>query len=338
MLAQHVEAQTLHGQDVIGIALGGSGSEQAVGPVALVQQAVEEVGFAVKAQPGVVSHLFDFQGADGKVGFHFVRACFQGEIVEVGILRAPQPGIGRGDGNGAVFQGEFSQAIHRYGAIHGRHSRNGDAVATVFNVQLFNVGFRYAFQPHGLPDAGHRGVPHAAPLLRQNLLAVGLFLIIQVIPAEDLQLVFDLEGIGDIHGEGFVAAVMLAHQPLVHIHHGMLVRSPNVQQHLSPVEALGQGEPAAVSQNCPLCKMLLHTGQTGFRAEGHQNGGELFRIIPGKVPFSIQIQVRIPLHLGAGIYGPGGSSEGFAPDSCQFLQHNLTPLSFSGAAAPQASP
>ena len=271
VLAQGVETQALHGQDIIGITFRGGGGKEAVGPVALIQQAVEEIGLSIQAQPGPVPHFFDFQSPQGKIGLHPVLPGFHREFVQVRILRTPEPGMFRGDGDTAAHQRVFLP-MQDHPALQGGPDGNGDGSVPIFNIQLFNMGFRHAFQPHRLPDAGDGGVPHAAPLFRLHLLSVGLPQIVQVIPAEDLQLVFLLQGIGNVHGEGFVAAVMLGQQPLVHIHHGMLVHRADVQQHPSPVKAFRQGEAAAVGQDGTLGEMLLHPGQGRLRAEGHPDG------------------------------------------------------------------
>ena len=74
VLAQGVEAQLLHGPDIKGIALGAAGQEQTVGPVALVQKAVEEGRLPVQADPGDALHDLSRNGAQGEVSFHSVCA------------------------------------------------------------------------------------------------------------------------------------------------------------------------------------------------------------------------------------------------------------------------
>ena len=120
VLAEGVEAQGLHGQDVLRVALRGGGGIEAVAPVALIQQSVEEVGLAVETEAGDAVHLFDLQGAKGEVGPHLVLPRFYRELVEIGILGTPQArgwelhggfpvgeregqvAVGGGDGDGAL--------------------------------------------------------------------------------------------------------------------------------------------------------------------------------------------------------------------------------------------
>ena len=244
VLAQGVEAETLHGEDIIGIAFRGGGGEQPLRPVALIQQTVEEIGFAVETQAGIFAYLFDFQRPDGKVGFHLILRRFHGEAVKIGVVRAPEMGIFRGDGHLPVFQRELPQLLHADGSVQGRNRGDRHGRAVIFDVQLLYIDIRHAFQPHRLPDTGHGGVPHAAPV--HHLLAVGESLIVEIVGAADDQLVFLRQRFGDVHAEGGIAALVAAQVLPVHEHLCNLIGSADVEQHPLPAEALGQKKASAI--------------------------------------------------------------------------------------------
>ena len=269
MLAQGIEAETLHGEDIIGIAFRGGGGEQPLRPVALIQQTVEEIGFAVETQAGIFAYLFDFQRPDGKVGFHLILRRFQGKMVKIGVVRAPEMGIFRGNGHLPVFQRELPQLLHADGSVQGRNRGDRHGRAVIFDVQILYIDIRHAFQPHRLPDTGHGGVPHAAPV--HHLLAVGESLIVEIVGAADDQLVFLRQRFGDVHAEGGIAALMAAQVLPVHEHLCNLIGSADVEQHPLPAEALGQKKASAIPQWCALFKMPPDAGKPGLRAEGHGN-------------------------------------------------------------------
>ena len=128
VLAQGVEAQVFHGLHVPGVALGAAGEEQAVGPVALVQEAVEEVGLAVQAEPGDAVDDLRADGPQGEIGFHSVVAISDNNRVKVGIFGGPElrvlganaEAVGLGpvalavalDGEGAVAVDGDDDAVH----------------------------------------------------------------------------------------------------------------------------------------------------------------------------------------------------------------------------------
>ena len=72
MLAEHIEAQRLHLQNVVFERFWGGGGVDTVGEVALVEQPVEEVGLAVEADDAPSVSLFDRDGPKGEVGLHLV--------------------------------------------------------------------------------------------------------------------------------------------------------------------------------------------------------------------------------------------------------------------------
>ena len=72
MFAQRIETQGLHGEDVFFKCLRHGRGIKTVAPIALVQQPVEEVRFAVQAEARNAVNRFRAQGAEGKVRFNTV--------------------------------------------------------------------------------------------------------------------------------------------------------------------------------------------------------------------------------------------------------------------------
>ena len=322
VLAEHIEAQRLHGENIVGKTLGAGRRQQTVGPVTLVQQTVEEVRFAVETQALILAHLLDLQTADGEIALHPVLRRGHGEVVEIGVLRGPETGILRGDGHGTILHFEVTQTRHSRHSVHGRLDGDGHGIAPVFHVQFPNVMFGHGFQPHGLPDAGHGGVPHAAPL--HYLLAVGEGLVSQVVITDQLDGVFLSQKIRDVKCDMLVAALMGTDFLTVDRAFQDLVRRTDVQQHPPPVKALRQAYTAAVMQRCTLAKMPSHARQDALRAEGHPDVAPV--ILRRKCPCTIQIQPIIPAHSGSGICFPGRCT-GFQQRLslfCHQLYHDAT--------------
>ena len=219
---------------------------------------MEEIGLAVETQAGVFANLLDFQGTDGKVGFHLILRRFQGEMVKIGVIRAPEMGIFRGDSHLPVFQRKLPQLLDTDRPVQGRDRGDRHGRAMVFEVQLLYISTRHAFQPHRLPDAGHGGVPHAAPV--HHLLAVGESLIAEVVGAADDQFVFLRQRFGDVHGEGRIAPLVAAQVLPVHEHLRRLVGGADVEQHPFPAEAVGQKKAAAIPQRDAFLKMPPDAG------------------------------------------------------------------------------
>ena len=128
-------------------------------------------------------------------------------------------------------------------------------------------------------------------------------MVLQVIEADDLQVVDIGKVVGDVGCEGIVAAFVVGDPGAVDIYHGGLIGGADVQQHPAPVEALRQGETAAVMQGCGLREVDLKAGQTAFRAEGDPDVVAIAVHI--QFPGAVEVQVRIPAHLGPGVYSPG---------------------------------
>ena len=301
MLAQGVEAQTLHGQDVLCIAFRFCGSKNAVGPVTLIQQAMEEIRFTIETQAGGIPDFSNLQGANCKVRIHPIFFGFQRKFIQIGVFRTPKVWIFRCDGDRTIFHGETTQVFDMELTIQFRLDRNGDGIPTIFDVQLLDILLRYAFQPHRLPNARYRCVPHTATLFRRDLLAVGIGLILQIVHAANAEPVTAIgQRIGDVQSKGFITALMAAHGLTVEKHVRALICRADVQQHSAPVEAFRQGKTAGIIQQAALFVVLTKAGQLAFRAERYANATLRF-IIDRKIPNAVQIDPVSPAHLGTGV-------------------------------------
>ena len=93
VLAQGIETQVFHSQDVFVKALGVCRCPEAVAPIALVQNAMEEIGLAVQTQPRHSVYGFDVQGPECKVALHPVLPRLDDRFIEVRVLRGPGSGV-----------------------------------------------------------------------------------------------------------------------------------------------------------------------------------------------------------------------------------------------------
>ena len=113
VLAQQVEAQLPHGvQFVLHGGVGGRGVK-AVGPIALVQQAVEQDGLVIEEKPpDALCILFTLPLAEGEIAVDGVEVLFfalgraDGQIVEEGAVGAPREEMLFGD-----VQGHFAVPV-----------------------------------------------------------------------------------------------------------------------------------------------------------------------------------------------------------------------------------
>jgi hypothetical protein len=173
-------------------------------------------------------------------------------------------------------------------------------------MQLLDIGFGDPFQPYALPDTGHGGIPHTAPLFGEYLLAVGQGSVLQVIPADQLQVGnISFQKICDIKKNVVIATPVTANGLAVYPAGKMLVCGIDVQQHPAALPIFRQGHAAAVNQIAAFREMPLHPGEPGFRAEGQ--GDASFIIRGGKVPAAVEIQPAAALALGTGMALPGES-------------------------------
>ncbi len=90
MLAKHIEAQLLHGPDIINKCLITGRGVKAVRPVALIQDAGLHIRPVIQEDTAqAVAVGLDIAFAHGKIAFHPVIPHFQGCVIKEGIFRGP---------------------------------------------------------------------------------------------------------------------------------------------------------------------------------------------------------------------------------------------------------
>ena len=300
VLAQGVEAQGFHRQDVFFIGLRAGGGVQAVAPVALVQKAAKKIGLAVQAQAGDAADFPDGDRPQGEVGAHPVFAAGQRKIVKIGVLRGPRMGFGQGD-PGFSVPDRPGPPVQLDLAIHDPFGLHLCPVGTGPDMQGADISLRHRLQPDGLPDSRAGGVPHAAPLTA--LLSPGVARV-QIVDHPDGQLVFSgPQYVRDLHGEGQIAVFVPAQLLLVDRDRRAPHDCPKVQQNPLSCPLMGEGKAAAVQYLFPGHWRFVHVGQQAFRAEGHEDLPA--PAVTEQVPAPVQAEPFLPLHLRAGIPVPG---------------------------------
>ena len=103
MLTQNVEAQLLAAEDIENQRLVAGCGHQAVGPVALIQQAVMEDRLVIERKDLVTLVLHIGELTHGEIALHRILAAAKAQIVEEGGIR--RPGL-------EVRQGKLLSLIH----------------------------------------------------------------------------------------------------------------------------------------------------------------------------------------------------------------------------------
>ena len=174
----------------------------------------------------------------------------------------------------------------------------GDAGEVGGDFETLHSHLRHGLQPHRLPDAGHRGVPHAAPIL--SLLAVGVVVVQGVRHPEGEPVGSRLQKRFDIAPEGEVAALVVKGVIAIDKDPGDLIHGAKMEQHLIPLrdKALRQGKFRLVHHG--VAERTLKAAELALRAEGQGDGTAVQR------PAIQKGQEALPAELGAGIIGfPG---------------------------------
>jgi len=110
MLPEHVESQTFCEANIIDKSLIAGSSHQPVGPVALIQDPVEKIGFVIQAEAGDTLRISLYGvAAHGKIPFHGITIGSQSKGIQPGVFRTP------------------GLEIHRLRCIRGNRSGIGDA-------------------------------------------------------------------------------------------------------------------------------------------------------------------------------------------------------------------
>ena len=185
-----------------------------------------------------------------------------------------------------------------------------------------NVCLGQVFQPHCLPDTGGARIHTAVGGVLVALLAAGLFVGADVVGGADCEGVFSrLQCVGDVEGEGHIAAGMVADVLSVDPHGGLIVARADMQQGMPPrtlpVRRQGDGAavPDAVAEVC-----VADAGQPAFPAEGYCDGfGKggvvleaasfaAFRTVCPVRPCAVEIDPRGADKLRARVFGARNGS------------------------------
>src|SRR5690606_35340868 len=159
VLADRVEAEPLGLHQVVLESLVGGRGVDAVGPEALVERADLEDGLAVEQHPVVL----DFDAAHAEVRADLVALHPDGQVVQVRVLRRPEPRVAHGHGQlGADAAGDAADDALAVADGHDRvpaAAVHGDLDSLVRHVgdgvdPLDVVPPGHRLHPDGLPDAG----------------------------------------------------------------------------------------------------------------------------------------------------------------------------------------
>ena len=329
VLAQQVEAQRFHLAELPLHGCVRGRRIQALRPVALIQQTVEQDGLVVQAEAQhPVGVRCTAPLAQGKVTVHRVEPGFlplvgaHRQVVKEGRVRAPWEEMLFRDvqGHFAVLVGLVAAPVlgdgHAPGPHHGPQvdrtaglcrvhpHRHRAGVVVRGDGQGLDVVVRHPLQPDGLPDAALGRVEHPAGF--QRLFAPGLGAVAGGVLHGHPQAVAAgaVEQVGNVQCEGPVAAPVAACQMPIDLHGAGVIHRPEVQQHPAALSRR-RGEQAVVVQPLPRLQGAPHPGGRGLRRIGHPDGAlpgrRVFgRLGDGILPRAVQDLTAVPAHEPGG--------------------------------------
>jgi len=329
VLAGHVAAQLARDLDVVAQRLVGGRGVDAVGPEPLVQRPELEQRPVVEHQarhPGLVLAQGDLAHAEvsGDLVDRPVALRKRDlEVVEEGRIRGPEPGVGDGQrdrlaglaraGRDLLLPGRGLQGDSRVGcgALGGHRHADQSGVHVGHDAERLDVGRRHGLQPHRLPDARGRRVPDAVRL--HHLLAARLRPGVGGVEhgEDDLLRAVALQALGDLEGEGIVAAAVGAQFAPVDPDRGFPVHGPQVHKDSLALPGFGHVERAAIPEAVLGADLLHHARQRRFDRVGHEDlpvEGRRLRLggrTDGILPQPVQVLPLLAHHLGPGILGQG---------------------------------
>ena len=115
--------------------------------------------------------------------------------------------------------------------------------------------------------------------------------------------------IGHVHLEGYVATLMAAATNTVDINGRDIIHRSEMEEDPALGKALGKGEIPAVFQIDAVGGRDAQPRQKGLGTEGDEDGLG-FTAVYGDLPFSVEAEEGIPLHLRAGVHVPRDGSGG----------------------------
>ena len=265
VLAQHVEAAVFGRLNVKDQGLVRRRGVEPVRPVALIQQAVVEIGLAVEEEPGnAVLVLLHGQLAHSKIAAHLVLPTAHAEGIEPGMLRAPGLEVRHRDPGGQ----RILRAVKlRHGDLLAFDLRLDLHLAAVIargDAQGTDIACRHSLHPHGLPDPALGRIPDAAALAL--LLAAGMAAALgSVADAHRDAQALALRRLGHLRRKGQIAAHMAGHLPVVDPDRGNLIHRPEMEQQALAQEALRQRHRAPIPEILPRFQAALHPGEGRLR-------------------------------------------------------------------------
>ena len=226
VFSQQVKAHGLGSLDIVDERFVAGGGIQAVGPVALIQQAALKIRFAVEEQAlhaaPVRAHL---HLAHAEVALHPVLAQSDGQIVEIGVLRTPGAKIRHGDARRLAAGEGHGTAIHGRFALQGlrtaNHHLHRRLVKQRHDAQALDIVPGHSLHPHRLPDAALWRIPD--PAASGFLLSPAVEARVRIIMYAHHEAVARAERIRRVEHKRVVAPHVPAQQPAVPIHGGLLI-------------------------------------------------------------------------------------------------------------------
>ena len=172
VLAQHIEAQLLHAQDIRGEGFIRRCGVKAFGPVALVEHARLKIGLIVqKKSLFSIGGSLDIAFAHGKIAGNPVSVGADADLIAKGVLRAPRVKPGQADSNGFIGHTGDAEGIHilsrnhavDFNGVFGHDAQVHPAIVIIRGEKkLFDIVVRYDFSPYRLPDAALGGIEHTS--------------------------------------------------------------------------------------------------------------------------------------------------------------------------------
>jgi hypothetical protein len=166
------------------------------------------------------------------------------------------------------------------------------------------------FEPDGLPDAGGGRVPDAFGLA--DLFAAGLPVGVARVGDgyDEVLLGFGfVEGVGDVEGEGVVAAGVVADFFAVDGDFAFPIDGAEVEEEATGVFEVGRVEGAVIDELVIRANSFHDAGEGRFDGEGDEDLAVIFawqaRSLPhdGIVPEAVEVGPVVANELGAGVFG-----------------------------------
>ena len=310
MLAEHIKAELPHLHNIVSVALGTCGGVDAVAVISLIEQTVEEIRLAVKADKCFAVFLFNAYRAKREIAFDSVLARDYLYLVKIGVFGSPEQRLGDVYPCTLAFKVERDLAarsayLHAL-LIHAAAHLKQNAAKVGGKSQSRNIILRHSFKPNRLPYTARGGVPHSASLVR--LLAVCKLDVKRVLYL-NCELILALGEIGsNIKFKRQISALVLAYEAIVEINVGYLIYRAEVEQHGLFVKVLREREALFVKVSLACSKRPFYTRERAFGREGYFYLAECFGalrvVFYGESPLAAERQKEVALELRSRVNAP----------------------------------